>query len=218
MAHLESRACISCGNTHIGHHASHGVHASGAVDHALSAVHGWHRGAMEGALFSFRNAGIGHHAAHWVDGTGAVPHTLSAVSGWHMGAVEWASVSLSHAGVRHHAAHGVNGSWAVDHALSTVHGRQRRARCWHSQGSGEEGEEEERHVEAQVLLLDNSVFTAPRAVFIPLMPLVTYLPPSLCPRSLYLLSGGTCPRFTATQNRAFISFHHLCLTTLLTER
>ena len=135
MAHLESRACISCGNTHIWHHASHGVHASGAVDHALSAVHGWQRG----------------------------------------------------------------------------------ARCWHSQGSGEEGEEEERHVEAQVLLLDNSVFTAPRAVFIPLMPLVTYLPPSLCPRYLYLLSGGTCQGFTAwTQNRAFISFHHLCLTTLLT--
>ena len=130
--------------------------------------------------------------------------------------MEGALFSLSNTGIRHCAAHGIDGSWAVDHALSTLHGWHRRARCWHSQGSGEEGEEEERHVEAQVLLLDTSVFSAPRAVFIPLMPLVPYLPPSLCPRSLYLLSGGTCPRFTATQNRAFISFHHLCLTTLLT--
>merc|ERR1712158_241651 len=111
---------------------------------------------MEGALFSFGNTHIGHHASHGVHASGAVDHALSAVSGWHMGAVEWASVSLSHAGVRHHAAHRVDGTWAVGHTLSTVHGWHRRARCWHSQCSGEEGEEEERHVEAQILLLDNS--------------------------------------------------------------
>ena len=185
-------ALFSLRNAGIGHHAAHWVDGTGAVPHTFSAVSGWHMGAVEWASVSLSHAGVRHHAAHRVNGSRAVDHALSTLHRRHRGAMEGASVSLGNTGLRHHAAHGIDGTWAVGHALSTVHGWHRRARCWHSQGSGEEGEEEERHVEAQVLLLDNSVFTAPRAVFIPLMPLVTYLPPSLCPRSLYLLSGGTC--------------------------
>ena len=84
-----------------------------------------------------------------VDGSSTVGHDKSAVGVLDMWTDEWALVSLSNAGLRHSASLWVEFTRTASHTFSAVSGRERWARvCRQTQGSGEEGEEQERHLEA----------------------------------------------------------------------
>ena len=148
--HSGSRTGFSIRHTEVRHRAAHRVDVTGAVEHTRSAVGGWHRWwAVEGTRVSFSNTGLRHHAAHGVEGSGTVDHALSTVHGWHMWTEEWALVSLSNTDLRHRASHRVGVTRTASHTFSTVSGWERWAIMGrHSQGSGDESEEQERHLEA----------------------------------------------------------------------
>merc|ERR1712012_506787 len=108
-------------------------------------------GAQGMQLSAAASAGGGHcsPAAHSVDGPRTVGHDKSAVGGFDMWTEEWALVSLSNADLRHRASHRVGVIRTASHTFSTVSGRERWAIMGrHSQGSGDESEEQERHLEA----------------------------------------------------------------------
>merc|ERR1712130_803223 len=88
-------------------------------------------------------------AAVCVDGSRTVGHDKSAVGMLDMWTDVWALLSLSNADVRHRASAGVEFTRTASHTFSTVSRWKRWAIVGrHSQGSGDESEEQEKHLEA----------------------------------------------------------------------
>ena len=131
-------------------------------------------------------------AAVCVDGSSTVGHDKSAVGVLDMWTDEWALVSLSNAGLRHSASLRVKFTRTASHTFSAVSGRERWARvCRQSQGSGEEGEEQERHLEA----------CSARQFCLPSSSWLQFIPPChmwlicspQCNRAVSLFLSPTCP-------------------------
>ena len=134
-------------------------------------------------LVSLNFASVRHRTPHGIERTRTVGEPLPTVHGWQRWALggrvataHGAIHSNGNAEIRHWTSHGVCRTRTVDHSLSTVHGREDRARCWHSQGRGEEGEEQERHG----LACSSEQFGfSPTCIYTPL-PHVTFCSPHCC--------------------------------------
>ena len=157
---------LSQENTGLWPLTAHCIDGSRTVGHDKPTVDGWKTWTEEWTHGTLSNTLVRHWASHRVGVTRAVGHTFSAVPGSVMWAVEWTRVSLRNAAVRLLASNnGVDVTRAGPWPLHAVHRWERWARrCWHSQGSGEKGEEEHasRRDILRLTLRNDPVFSAPQ--------------------------------------------------------
>ena len=174
---------LSQENTGLWPLTAHCIDGSRTVGHDKPTVDGWKTWTEEWTCITLSNALVGRRASHRVGVTRAVGHTFSAVPGSVMWAVEWTRVSLRNTAVRLLASNnGVDVTRAGPRPFHAVHGWERRARrCWHSEGSGEKGEEEHasRRDILRLTLRNDPVFSAPLTRIYTCKPHMTYLLPSL---------------------------------------
>merc|ERR1712012_391241 len=153
-------ALVSLSNADVRHRACPVVEVTRTAFHTFSAVYRCPRHATFCRSLSrgrtlFTRSPIHHDtihrglAAHCVDGPRTVGHDKSAVGVFDMWTEEWVLVSLSNADLRHRASHRVCVTRTASHTFSTVSGWEGWAIMGrYSQGSGDESEEQERHLEA----------------------------------------------------------------------